>query len=279
MQDTPHPKRTRGRPRGATPDKGAGTVQALDRGLTLLTALAKRDQATLTDLAYQTGMPPSSAHRVLTTLQAHGYVDFDEATNEWSVGVESFRTGASFTRRANAVDMAREVMRDLVQATGETANLAVPHGDEVVFVSQEETANPIRALFQTGTRAPMHASGIGKALLATRSQAAVETLLQRTGLPEFTRTTRTTPQALFADLALIRQRGWALDDEERYAGMRCVAAAVWDARGRAVAGLSVSGPTVRFSDLVIAEVGPQVRRAAADLTRRLGGEPHLADVA
>ena len=250
-------------------------MQALDRGLTLLTALAKRDQATLTDLAYRTGMPPSSTHREFTTLQAHGYVDFDEATGEWSIGVESFRTGASFIRRAHVAEVAREVMRDLVAATGETANLAVPHADEVVFVGQEETANPIRALFQTGTRAPMHASGIGKALLAARSQA----LVQRTGLPEFTRTTHTTPQALFADLERIRQRGWALDDEERYAGMRCVAAAIWDARGRAVAGLSVSGPTVRFSHLVIAEVGPQVRRAAAEITRRLGGEPRLADVA
>ena len=107
----------------------------------------------------------------------------------------------------------------------------------------------------------------------------MEALVQRTGLPEFTRTTHTTPQALFADLERIRQRSWALDDEERYAGMRCVAAAIWDARGRAVAGLSVSGPTVRFPHLVIAEVGPQVRRAAAEITRRLGGEPRLADVA
>ena len=107
----------------------------------------------------------------------------------------------------------------------------------------------------------------------------MEALVQRTGLPEFTRTTHTTPQALFVDLERSRQRGWALDDEERYAGMRCVAAAIWDARGRAVAGLSVFGPTVRCPHLVIAEVGPKVRRATAEITRRLGGEPHLTDVA
>lgn len=274
-------RKTRGRPRGSgAGGEAAPAVQALERALGLLTALAKADKATLTELALTSGMPPSSAHRLLMTLQAARFVAFDEATNEWSVGVEAFRTGSSFLRRTRVTDAARDVMHALVDQTGETANIAVPDGGEVVFVGQIETAQPIRAFFGPGTRAPMHASGIGKALLAAMTRRDVERILQRTGLPEFTARTLTTPQALFADLDLIGTRGWALDDEERNPGMRCVAAAIFNIHGEAVAGVSISGPAARFSADAVGEFGPVVRRAAAVITERIGGmvpDPGLGD--
>ena len=264
-------KKTRGRPRGTGADGAATSVQALERALGLLSALARNDKATLTELSLTSGMPPSSAHRLLMTLQAARFVAFDEATSEWSVGVEAFRTGSSFLRRVRVTDAARDVMHGLVDQTGETANIAVPDGGEVVFVSQVETTQPIRAFFGPGTRAPMHSSGIGKALLAAMSRGDVERILQRTGLPEFTPRTLTSPQALFADLDLIRARGWSLDDEERNPGMRCVGAAIFNVHGEPVAGVSISGPSARFSPDAIGEFGPVVRRAAAAITERMGG--------
>lgn len=263
-------KRPRGRPRGADVDRG-GAVQSLERALGLLTALARQDSATLSDLALRTGTPPSTAHRLLTTLEASRYVAFDEATNLWTIGVEAFRTGSSFLRQTRVVDAARDVMRELVELTGETANVAVPDGGEVVFVSQVETSHPIRAFFGPGARAHMHASGIGKALLAAMGKAEVERRLQKVGLPEFTPNTLASPAALFADLERIRARGWSLDDEERNLGMRCVAAAIRNAHGEAVAGVSISGPCVRLPHDRVAEVGPMVRRAAARITDRIGG--------
>lgn len=264
------PKKMRGRPRSADPERGAA-VQALDRALTLLSALARDEKATLSELALRTGTPPSTAHRLLTTLEKHRYAEFDEHTNLWSVGVEAFRTGAAFSRRMTVVDAARDVMRELVAQTGETANVATPDGGEVVFVSQLETSHPIRAFFGLGARAPMHASGIGKALLAAMERGAAERALQKTGLPEFTPKTLTSPAALFAELERVRVRGWALDDEERTPGMRCVAAAIYNAHGEAVAGISVSGPAARLGDDAVGEVGPVVRRAAARVTERIGG--------
>lgn len=266
-------KRNRGRPRSAGADKGAGAVQALQRGIVLLGVLARDDKATLTELALATGMPPSTAHRLLMTLQAHGYTDFDEATNMWMVGVEAFRTGNSFLRRTKVAEAAREIMRDLVAQTGETANLAVADEGEVVFLSQVECPNPIRASFPAGARTPMHASGIGKAMMATLERAEVERLLQKTGLSEFTQNTLTSPGALFDDLATIKQRGWALDDEERHPGMRCVAAPVFNHYAEAVAGLSISGPVTRFTNDAVGEFGPVVRRAAARVTEAIGGKP------
>ena len=270
MSTQPTVKRTRGRPRAAEPERGGG-VQSLERALALLSALAHEDRATLSELAMRTGMPPSTAHRLLTTVQAARYADFDEATNEWSVGVEAFRAGSSFLRRTRVVDAAREAMRALVDQTGETANVGMLDGGEVVFVSQVETAHPIRAFFGPGARAPMHASGIGKALLAAMPRAEVERRLLRSGLPGFTPSTIISPRSLFDDLDRIAERGWSLDDEERNLGMRCVAAAIFNAHGEAVAGISVSGPAARLPLDVVGEFGPIVRRAAAAVTERIGG--------
>ncbi|MGF1657801.1 MAG: HTH-type transcriptional regulator BhcR [Rubrimonas sp.] len=264
--------RKRGRPRAEAGTAQAPTVQALDRGLALLSGLARRERATLTELALGVGMPASSAHRLLATLQRHGLVEFDEATQEWRIGVEAYRIGSVFLTRADVVDAAREPMRRLVEATGETANLALADGGDVVFVSQIETSHPIRAFFRPGARAPMHASGAGKALLAARPWEEVERLLIRRGLPEFTPRTLTTPQALRAELEAIRARGWALDDEERHLGMRCVAAAVRGPGGAAAAGLSVSGPAARLPDSAVGELGQIVRRAAAEVSALIGGD-------
>lgn len=273
-------KKTRGRPRGSGGggDSQTGGAQALRRGLGLLNALAEVDKATLTELSLRTGLPASTAHRLLTTMESHGFTEFDEATNLWMVGVEAFRAGNSFQRRISIAEAARDAMRDLVERTGETANLAVPDGAEVVFVAQVECSNPVRAFFTAGTRTPMHASGIGKALLAAFGREDAERRLRDAGLARFTPKTLAAPDALFADLDAARERGWSFDDEERHAGMRCVAAPIHDAQGRPIAGVSVSGPSQRFSPDAVGEFGPLVRRAAARITERIGGvSPILAE--
>ena len=265
-------RRRRGRPRGSGSGRaGGGTVQALERGLSILNALARHGPMILSDIALTLGMPPSTVHRFLDTLARHGFVALDPATQRWRVGVEAFRTGSAFLGQTNLVEAARGVLRQLMEETGETANLAIPDDGHVVFVSQVETHRPIRAFFRAGTRTPMHASGIGKALLAEMPEEAIRALLRRTGLPAFTANTLTTPAALFADLARIRVRGWSFDNEEHHQGMRCVAAAIRNAHGEAVAGVSVSGPRARLADAVVEEMAPAVKRAAAAISERIGG--------
>ncbi len=158
-----------------------------------------------------------------------------------------------------------------MEDTGETANLGIADAGDVVFVSQVETHNPIRAFFRPGTRGHMHASGIGKALLAELSQRETEAILQKKGLPAFSERTLTRPADLFSNLEASRLRGWSLDDEERYIGMRCIASPIFNLHGEAVAGVSVSGPTVRFSENDLPEIGARVRRAAAAITQEIGG--------
>jgi len=247
-------------------------VQALDRGLVVLGALASLHKATLSDLSEHVELPPSSVHRVLATLQKHGFVDFDPGPQEWSIGIGAYQVGASFLNRSNLIEASQKIMRGLMEKTGETANLGIADNGDIVFISQVETHHPIRAFFRAGTKSPMHASGIGKAMLAHMPDKAVLKILTQSGQPQFTPHTLTTPEPLLADLRNVSACGYALDNEERYVGMRCIAAPVFNARQEVIAGISISGPTERFSDASIVAIGPVVRRAANEVTMMIGGK-------
>ena len=273
MKATRTIRATRGRPRGSGAGGGGGatSVQALDRALGLLEILAGGDGAPLTALARDAGLPASTVHRLLATLAAHGFVAVSEADQTWTIGVEAFRVGQAFVRRFEVAAAARPAMRALMETSGETANIGIFEGGDVVFIGQVEAQEPIRAFFRAGERRHAHASGIGKALLAEMPPARVERHLRDHGLPRFTDATLTDPARLAADLAEIRRRGWSLDDEERSPGMRCIAAPIFDENGEAIAGLSISGPAQRLSRDRVDRLGPLVRAAADDVTRSIGG--------
>jgi IclR family acetate operon transcriptional repressor len=265
-------KRTRGRPRAFNPSPEQTTVQALDRALAILKVLADSEGMSLTELSDAAGQAPATVYRVLSTFEAHGMVEVQPATQLWFIGQEAFRIGSAFLGRTSLVEQARAVMRGLMAETGETANLAIADGGQVVFISQVETHEPIRAFFRPGTRGPIHASGIGKALLAYYPEEALERIVRGQGLEAFTARTITDRERLIAELAATRARGWAMDDEERTVGMRCIAAPIFNEFREAVAGVSISGPTDRMAQRGGADFGPLVRAAADRITRAIGGQ-------
>ena len=169
------------------------------------------------------------------------------------------------------VERARQPMDALMRETGETANLGIEVKDEVFFVAQVETYEAIRAFFPPGTRAPMHSSGIGKALLAWYPEEKTRGILARKGLEKFTSLTLTSDSALLRDLSRTRDRGFSIDDQERAEGMRCVAAPIFNAHGEPVAGLSVSGPAFRMGLSDATRIGALVRAAADQVTEATGG--------
>jgi IclR family acetate operon transcriptional repressor len=265
-------KRPRGRPKSLFKEPQLGTVQALDRGIALLEVLSHNADLSLSDLAQRVDIPSSTTHRLLATLQKRGFVRFDETAQTWSIGIEAFRVGSTYLGQTDLVEAARKTMRNLTERSGETANLAIAESGDVVFISQVVTQKPIRAFFQPGTRSHMHASGIGKALLADMKVADVEKIVRNKGLPEFTPNTITSMDQLLIDLEATRRRGWSYDDEERYIGMRCIAASICNEHGEFIAGISISGPTARFLDAQIEDLGPMVRNAADELTQAMGGK-------
>lgn len=263
-------RRTAIRP-GADRDR-SGQVQSLMRGLSIVNALAEHgDGLNLTDLAQTLGLAPSTAHRLLTTLQQERFVRFDPASSLWQVGVQAFIAGNAFARTRDVVALARPVMRRLMEDSGETVNIAVEDQVEAVYMGQVECRQMMRTIARPGGRVKLHSSGIGKAILASLSAADVARVLQRHGLPRATERTLDTPQKVKADLEQARQRGWAVDDEEHSVGVRCVAAPVLDDAGAPLAGLSLSGPAARITDDRIAVLGRLVMHAAAEITAEVSG--------
>lgn len=255
----------------ADTDKAAGHTQALSRGLAVLEALAATDAgATLTTLAAQLDIPAPTAHRLLATLEAAGFVRAGPK-GEWQVGVRAFRTGAAFIAHRNLVVEAYSHLRELMDSGGETTNLAVMENGEAVFVEQVQCRELMRMSVKLGARAPLHASGVGKAMLARLDERTLAATLKRRELPRFTPRTLTSLASLSADLAQARERGYATDDEEHAVGLRCVAAAVLDEHGQPWAAVSLAGPVTRMTPERMPVLGELVRDTARDLTQALGG--------
>lgn len=247
-------------------------VQSLVRALSIVNRLAEAEEgATLTDLAQQVGLSPSTAHRLLTTLQQERYVQFDAERRLWNVGVQAFVAGSAFTRTRSLVGIARPLMRRLMEESGETVNLATEDDGQAIYLAQVECRQMMRAFARPGARVPLHCSSVGKALLTAISDRELARVLHRHGLPKLTVKTLATPAALRADLAEARARGYAIDDEEHAVGLRCVAAVVHDEAGAAVAAVSISGPMARIPDQRIGPLGALVRSTAEAITAGLGG--------
>ncbi len=267
------------RRRGRAPREGSGHVQSLTRGLTLLERLSEeRYGISLTDLAHRVGLAPSTTHRLLKSLEKLKFVYQDEERGRWYVGVRAFSVGTAFLRDRDFVAVARRFMRRLMEESGESVNLALLDAGEVVFVSQVECRQMMRALAPPGGRIGAHCSGVGKALLAALPESEVARILHRGGLPRLTANTIDTPARLKRELVSTRERGYALDDEEQAVGLRCVAAAIYDEYGEPLAAISLSGPKARITDARVPALAELVQRVAAEISAALGGRPPEAKV-
>jgi IclR family acetate operon transcriptional repressor len=276
--DTSTSRKARGRPRDWHDKTAQNTIKSLDRAMGVFEFLSESPGKTLSALAKDLGESPATLYRILVTLEGRGLVEFDQLEQVWNIGPRAFIIGSRFLRRTSLVDRARPLLRSLMEATGETANLGIEQNGHVLFVSQVETHASIRAFFPPGTLSRLHASGIGKALLAQMSSARLEKFLALAPLEAFTEFTLTEPEALAGDLTMIRDRGYSIDGEERNLGMRCIAAPVFDSHGEAIAGISVSGPTSRVGTEQVEGLSRAVVSAARELSIAIGGQIGGQDV-
>lgn len=267
--------------RGRTPTKtegGATTsyVQSLTRGLTILEALSEAEGgATLTDIAQKVSLPASTTHRLLNTLEKMDYVHQTGELGLWTIGLKTFTVGSAFVSNRDFALQSHPYLRRLMDQSGETANLSILDGYDVVFIGQVQCREIMRMLVKLGSRHPIHASGSGKAILAALPDDTVQDILAKHGLPRHTEHTIVTPDGLWNAIKLIRKHGYAYDDEEHALGLRCVAAAVYDEYCEPLGAISLAGPLSRLTDERIRALGPLVARTAAEITTRMGGKwPH-----
>ncbi|MDC9598754.1 glyoxylate bypass operon transcriptional repressor IclR [Xenorhabdus anantnagensis] len=252
----------------------SGQVQSLSRGLTLLEYISDSPVGVaLTDLAIQTGLPNSTTHRLLTTLQQHGFVRQIGDLGLWVIASHAFVVGSSFLQSRNLMVLVHPILRQLMEDSGETVNLAILNLDEyeAVIVDQVQCNALMRMSAPIAGKLPMHASGAGKALLSTLHEQKCLQLLHKKGMHAYTQHTYTTAAALTKNLEQIRKQGFSFDDEEHALGLRCIAACIYDEHQEAFAAISISGPISRISDDRVTELGALVMRAAKAVSREYGG--------
>ncbi len=253
---------------------GDGQIQSVARAISILNVIAEVGSGlTLAEISETVGLPLSTTHRHLTTMQEERFVRFEIETGTWLIGVQAFLTGNAFIGSRDVASIARPFMRNLMEASGETVNLAI--ADEargyVIYLAQVECKHMMRAISRPGEQIPMYCSAVGKALLAAMPESGVAAVLQKTGLKRITKKTITTPTLMRAELQKIRADGYAVDDEEHAVGLRCIAARLCNEYGEPMAAISMLGPAARIPDGKIAEFGTMVSQAAAAITTAIGG--------
>jgi IclR family acetate operon transcriptional repressor len=252
-----------------------GTVQSLTRAMQLLELLADDDDGyRLVDIAARSGLSSSTAHRLLTTLEQRSFVQFDRETNLWYVGVRCFSVGSAYARRRRISALAMPVMRRLRDTSNESVNLGIADLGDIVFVTQVESRETMRAIGKPGFRAPLHGTAMGQAILSSMAQDDVLQYLRTYGLPKLTPNTIARASRLHETLAEVRRVGYAIDDEQNAVGLRCLAAAIRDEHGQPFGAISIVGPTQRVASADFERLGKLVRVAADDITAAYGGRAH-----
>lgn len=243
------------------------TVQVIERMFNLLEVLASREESiSLKEISEETGLHPSTAHRILNDLTIGRFVDRPEA-GSYRLGMRLLELGNLVKARLSVRDAALQPMRELHKLTQQPVSLSLRQGDEIVYVerafSERSGMQVVRAI---GGRAPLHLTSVGKLFLAAEDAQRVRAYAARTGLAGNTRNSLTQLVSLERELAQCRQTGAARDNEELEMGVRCMAAGIYDDQNRLVAGLSISAPADRLDDAWL----PKLRATAIGISVALG---------
>lgn len=258
--------------RGEDQDSGQlGQVQSLVRAFKLLEMVGQSDEGlTLTEVSGLTKLPRSTAHRLLTTMNALRYVDFDQATSRWLIGHQALAFATASVQVRDIGRLGKSIMRSLMHEANQTVNIAISDVDCVRYVAQVRSGSGPQGNSRPGSCLPINTTATGKALLAHASPDEVDHFLQHAAFGRRTRASITESTALFSEFALIRARGYAIDDEENELGIRCVAAPVFDRNQRVRASLSISGGIARMPDCRLELLGQTLSAAARRFSQDFG---------
>jgi len=238
----------------------------------LLEALSRHDSpVNLKQLATETRLHPSTAHRILSVMVGSRLVDRIEP-GTYRLGIRLLELGTLVKSRISVRQEALPHMQSLHQELGETVNLSVRRDDEVVYIERISGNNSMMRVVQIiGARAPLHITAVGKIFLAEDGPEKCAEYARRTGLPRFTDNTLTEADALAKEIETVRRQGCAFDNEEAEKGVSCIGAGIYNDEGRLVAGLSVSAPSDRLNKVW----ATQVRQTAERISRAIGHSSRL----
>ena len=248
--------------------------QVLDRTFQILDILADDGPAHgVTELAEKLSLHKSTTHRLIMVLESSRYVEKDNATGKYRLGSRILELGLSALSRLDLYEIARPHLRNLVAESGETAHIGVMRNGEIISIVNVESTQALRTPSTMGTSHPAHCSSLGKAILAFSPAEAVESFLKGRNMESYTRNTITSAEDFRKEIEAIRRSGYAIDDEEREEGLRCIGAPVRDSSGEVIAAVSIAGPVFRITRDRTSSLAAAVAKSAGQISVALGYRP------
>jgi len=255
-----------------TKDKSEYVVQAVSNALDLLELFsADISELSITEICKQLNLRESTVLRLLMTLEPRGYVELDRLTGNYRMGLKTLELRQNFIREMDFPLRSKLALNTLVAACNETSYTTTFIDDEVVYLDVAESDAPVRVVSRMGSHFPLHSTASGKVNLAWMETEIFNNWLAKTELKKFTATTLADADSLHKELTQVREKGYAIDNEEMEMGVCCLAAPVRDYTKQIIGTISISGPTTRFTqERITQELAPLLLQSAEQLSTCLG---------
>jgi IclR family KDG regulon transcriptional repressor len=249
-------------------------IQSVQRAIDVLELFhASALELGVTEISEKLKLTKSTVHGLIKTLEYRRYLEQNPINQKYKLGIRLFELGNLVASNMNISKLAISNIHELADELKETVHLVVLEGNHVIYVEKVEGQSALRMYSQLGKRAPIYCTGVGKAVLAYLESERIEQIVSSTELTAFTPHTLVTVQAIKNDLEKIRQRGYAMDDEEIELGLRCVAAPIFNHEGKVFAAVSCAGPKSRISDENLDIIARKVKYAALEISKKMGFFP------
>ena len=224
----------------------------------------------LAEIASRVNIHRSTAYRLLSDLVSESFLEFDKTTKQYRLGIKFLSFAAIVLGRLNIIDISKPIMKELVEKTSQTVNLAILDQNSVVYVAKVEPPSSLRLSSRVGARVPVHCTALGKVLLAYLHDDDRQNVLKNVELKEFTPATIISKEKLLEELANIKREGFAIDHEEYLPGLMCVAYPIFNYQKEAIAAISIAGPVTDFKEELLKKWEKYIGKAATEISHQLG---------
>lgn len=250
---------------------GPKTIGSVIKAVEIIEELAESDiELGVTEISNKLNYGVSATYHLLNTLKLSNIIEQDAKTKKYRLGLKLYKIGKMAKRENHLANISKPYLEKLREETGETSNLIVLDGDEVVYIQQAESTKMIKMFTTIGARVPAYCTAAGKVLLADLPKNKQISIIEKTKFVKYTENTIVDPQKLIEECQLAKIRGYAFDNEEREEGVICVSSPVYDFDGRAIAAISVSGPSYRINGDRLERIIESMINIAGEFSKRLG---------
>ncbi|AZV45236.1 IclR family transcriptional regulator [Peribacillus asahii] len=246
-------------------------IQSIERAADVLELfMVSNPELSIKEISQKLNLSKSTVHGIIKTLEHRGYLQQNPDDLKYKLGIKLFELGNFVGEQLDIGKVARPIIGNLVDELNETVHLVIRQQDEVIYIEKVEGARALTIYSHVGKRAPVHCTGVGKVILAYQSENEIDRVLSSAALEAYTKYTMTNITDIKNHLQSIREKGYAIDDEEIELGLKCVAAPIFNHQGKVIASISCAAPKMRFDEVRMPEVIMKIKRAASEISSCLG---------